>query len=223
MTQETAFASKAMSSLAGKINTGNLTADVTQSGKSTPVKTAKSVYGLALDTQSGGADVKNTSDGVIYATLITSTVPEFGARNEARSNGLGMTVTYTSSNGKLLNPAEIPQGTDFTVTITVGNSSTMKDYTNLALTEVVPSGWEIFNDRLFGSGDSRAAYSYRDIRDDRVIWYFDLPRGKSKTFKIKMHAAYEGEFTLPSVKCEALYDAHISANSASGTAKVTSE
>lgn len=223
MTQETAFASKAMSSLAGKINTGNLTADVTQSGKATPVKTAKSVYGLALDTQSGGADVNNTSDGVIYATLITSTVPEFGARNEARSNGLGMTVTYTSSNGKLLNPAEIPQGTDFTVTITVGNSSTMRDYTNLALTEVVPSGWEIFNDRLFGAGDSRAAYSYRDIRDDRVIWYFDLPRGKSKTFKIKMHAAYEGEFTLPSVKCEALYDAHISANSASGTAKVTSE
>ena len=99
----------------------------------------------------------------------------------------------------------------------------MKDYTNLALTQVVPSGWEIFNDRLFGSGESRSNFSYRDIRDDRVIWYFDLSRGKSKTFKVKMHAAYEGEFTLPSVKCEALYDAHISANSASGTAKVTAE
>ena len=223
MTQETAFATKAMSSLAGKVNTGNLTFDVTQSGKVTPVKTAKSVAGIELDTQAGGADVKNTSDGVIYATLITSTVPEFGARNEARNNGLNMTVTYTSSGGKVLNPNEIPQGTDFTVTITVGNTSAMRDYTNLALTEVVPSGWEIFNDRLFGSGPSTSSYSYRDIRDDRVIWYFDLPRGRSKTFKIKMHAAYEGEFTLPSVKCEALYDAHISANSASGTAKVTAQ
>ena len=82
---------------------------------------------------------------------------------------------------------------------------------------------EIFNDRLFGSGETRAGYSYRDIRDDRVIWYFDLPRGRSKTFKVKMHAAYEGEFTHPSVKCEALYDAHISANSASGTAKVVAQ
>ena len=223
-TQESAFASKSMSSLAAKVNTGNLTAEVTQSGNSTPVKSAKSVQTLSLDTKSGSAEVKNTSDGVIYATLITSTVPEFGVKNEARNNGLGMTVTYTASNGKVINPAEIPQGTDFTVTITVGNTSSMRDYTNLALTETVPSGWEIFNDRLFGgSGESRTGYNYRDIRDDRVIWYFDLPRGKSKTFKIKMHAAYEGEFTLPSVKCEALYDAHISANSASGTAKVTSE
>ena len=223
MTQETAFATKAMSALAGKVNTGNLSAEVTQSGNTTPVKSAKSVTGIALDTKSGGAEVKNTSEGVIYATLITSTKPEFGARTEAHANGLSMSVTYTSEGGKTLNPTEIPQGTDFTVTITVGNSSGMRDYTNLALVEAVPSGWEIFNDRLFGSGESKAAYSYRDIRDDRVIWYFDLPRGRSKTFKIKMHAAYEGEFTLPSVKCEALYDAKISANSASGVAKVVSE
>ena len=222
-TQEAAFATKAMSGLAAKVNTGNISADVTQAGKSFPVKSAKSVTGRALDTQTGGADVKNTSDGSLYATLITSTVAEFGTRNEAHNNGISLGVTYTSSNGKVLNPAEIPQGTDFTVTITVGNTSSMRDYTNLALTEVVPSGWEIFNDRLFGGGESKTGYSYRDIRDDRVIWYFDLSRGKSKTFRIKMHAAYEGEFSLPSVKCEALYDARVSANSASGTAKVTAE
>ena len=223
MTQETAFAARSMATLAAKVNSGNLSAEVIQSGNSTPVKTAKSVYGLALDTKSGGAEVKNTSDGVIHATLITSVKPEFGARSEARANGLSMSVTCTSEGGKTLNPSEIPQGTDFTVTITVGNTSGVRDYTNLALTEAVPSGWEIFNDRLFGSGESKSAYTYRDIRDDRVIWYFDLPRGRSKTFRVKMHAAYEGEFTLPSVKCEALYDAKISANSASGVAKVVSE
>ena len=222
-TQESAFATRAMSGLASKVNTGTLSAEVTQSGKTTPVKTAKAVSSVALDTQSGSADVKNTSDGSIYATLITSTIAEFGTRNEAHNNGISLGVTYTSSNGKVLNPAEIPQGTDFTVTITVGNTSSMRDYTNLALVEVVPSGWEIFNDRLFGSGESRSGYSYRDIRDDRVIWYFDLSRGRSKTFRMKMHAAYEGEFTLPSVKCEAMYDSRISANSASGTAKVTAE
>ena len=222
-TQESAFASKSMAALAAKVNTGNISAEVTQSGNTTPMKSAKSVTTLALDTKAGSAEVKNTSEGVVYATMVVSTVPEFGVKNEARANGLALTVTYTSSNGQVINPAQIQQGTDFTVTITVGNTSSMKDYTNLALTEVVPSGWEIFNDRLFGSGEGRTNYSYRDIRDDRVIWYFDLPRGKSKTFKVKMHAAYEGEFTLPSVKCEALYDAHISANSASGTAKVTAE
>ena len=223
MSLETAFASRGMASLAGKVNTGNIEVEVSQSGNVTPLKGPKSVYSLALDTRSGGADVKNNSDGVVYATLITSSVPGSGVKNESRGNGISMNVTYTSSSGKVLNPAEIAQGTDFTVTITVGNSSPMRDYTYLALTEVVPSGWEIFNDRLFSPGETNGGYSNRDIRDDRVIWYFNLPRGRSKTFKVNMRAAYEGEFTLPSVKCEALYDAHVSANSASGTTKVTSE
>ena len=61
----------------------------------------------------------------------------------------------------------------------------------------------------------------KDIRDDRVIWFFDLPKGSSKTFRMKMHASYLGEFTLPAIKCEAMYDPHIVANTASGTAKVT--
>ena len=86
---------------------------------------------------------------------------------------------------------------------------------------MIPSGWEIMNDRLYGGESSKASYNYRDIRDDRVIWFFDLPKGTSKTFRIKMHASYQGEFILPAVKCEAMYDPHISANTASGTAKVT--
>ena len=60
-----------------------------------------------------------------------------------------------------------------------------------------------------------------DIRDDRVVWHFDLPKGTAKTFRIKMRAAYQGSFNLPPVKCEAMYDARISANTASGTAAVT--
>ena len=123
--------------------------------------------------------------------------------------------------GKTLTPEKIQQGTDFNLTITVGNTSGAKDYTNLALTEAIPSGWEIINDRLLGQGASKASFTYKDIRDDRVIWFFDLPKGSSKTFRMKMHASYLGELTLPAIKCEAMYDPHIVANTASSTAKVT--
>ena len=177
-----------------------------------------SVY---VDTECGSIDITNKMNGLLYATLVTSVIPEPGSRVEARSNGLSLSVAYSSLSGKTLTPEKIQQGTDFNVTITVGNTSGAKDYTNLALTEAIPSGWEIINDRLLGQGASKASFTYKDIRDDRVIWFFDLPKGSSKTFRMKMHASYLGEFTLPAIKCEAMYDPHIVANTASGTAKVT--
>jgi hypothetical protein len=220
-TQEACFVTRAMNLLSGKVNTGVLSAEVTQKGNQMQVKSAKSVCNVNLDTETGGVDIKNTSDGSIHATLVTSSIPKPGTRTEARYNGLSLSVSYLSEEGSLLNPSSIPQGTDFTVSINVGNVSGIKDYTHLALTEVVPSGWEIFNDRLFGSGDGNGLYDHMDIRDDRVVWHFDLPKGTAKTFRIKMRAAYQGSFNLPPVKCEAMYDARISANTASGTAAVT--
>lgn len=221
MTQEVTFATTAMRRLAQKVSSGALSAEIRQDGETVMAKTAKAIYSMPVDTQNGNIEVTNTSDGTIYATLITSVRPESGDKVEAKSNGLNLKVSYMSESGGILNPHDISQGTDFTVNISVGNTSGSKDYTNLALTEMIPSGWEIVNDRLFGGEIATTAYSYRDIRDDRVSWFFDLAKGTSKTFRIKMHASYQGEFILPAVKCEAMYDPHISANTASGKAKVS--
>ncbi len=42
---------------------------------------------------------------------------------------------------------DIRQGTDF-MAITLSNISGTSDYTNLALTHIIPSGWEIYNERM---------------------------------------------------------------------------
>ena len=220
-TQELAFTTNALKKLAAKVGSDNIAAEVRQGDKTASVKSAKSIGMATVDTECGSIDITNKMNGLLYATLVTSVLPEPGSRVEARSNGLSLSVAYSSLSGKTLTPEKIQQGTDFNVTITVGNTSGAKDYTNLALTEAIPSGWEIINDRLLGQGASKASFTYKDIRDDRVIWFFDLPKGSSKTFRMKMHASYLGEFTLPAIKCEAMYDPHIVANTASGTAKVT--
>ena len=220
-TQQISFSTHAMGLLAGKTNTGALEAELTQGGDVQKVKSAKSVFATNLDTRSGSLDIKNRSDGTIYTTLITATRAPMGQRVEAKANGVSLHAEYLGENGKPIDPTAIQQGTDFRVRIVVGNTSGMKDYRNMALRLTVPSGWEILNDRLFGSPGSDAGFDYRDIRDDRVSWHFDLPNGTSKTFSMKLHAAYEGEFTLPAIQCEALYDAHVNANTASGIARVT--
>lgn len=221
MTQEAAFATNAMKRLAQEVGTGTLSAEIKQGEKAISVKTTKANKSTPLDSQNGNVDVTNNTDCNIYATLITSTVPEYGDKVEAKSNGLSLRVVYTAENGKTLNPRSIPQGSDFTVSITVANTSGTRDYNNLALTEMIPSGWEIINDRLFGGESANASYSHLDIRDDRICWFFDLAKGAGKTFRVKMHASYQGEYILPAIKCEAMYDSHINANTASGTATVT--
>ena len=49
-------------------------------------------------------------------------------------------------------------------------------------------------------------FTYQDIRDDRVLTYFDLKPNEKKTFRMLLSATYEGKFYLPSVHCQAMYD-----------------
>ena len=219
-TQEAAFASKAMAVLAGIAGNGALNAEVEQGGNTQQIRSAKSTSAVNLDAEDGQVSVHNLSDGIVYATLVTSGKAKAGQRTEASASGLTLSVKYLGENGKPLDPASLAQGTEFSMTVTVGNASAAREVRSLALTAAVPSGWEIYNDRLLGGTAGDDPVTYRDIRDDRIIWYFDLDKGASKTFRAKLRAAYEGEYILPSVRCEAMYDAKTSANTASGTARV---
>ena len=111
-----------------------------------------------------------------------------------------------------LEVSDIVQGTDFKYVVHVYNPGTAGDAKDLALTQMVPSGWEIRNLRLEGSTITGADEpDYRDIRDDRVYSYFDLPAGASRQFVVVCHAAFAGEFYLPPVSCEAMYNNEIRA------------
>ena len=140
----------------------------------------------------------------------------------AHSSQLVMDVQYLDNSGNKINPESLKQGTEFTAVVKVTNN-TINNYSNLALTIAIPSGWEIFNERLYNteSSTSMSAFTYNDIRDKASIFYFDLPKGQSTTFRTRMTAIYEGTFSLPSVSCEAMYDNSIYARSESGIVKVT--
>ena len=65
------------------------------------------------------------------------------------------------------------------------------------------------------------AEEYLDIRDDRINWFFDLPRrGQSLDFAVKLNAVTQGEFSLPPTQVEAMYDRDFRARKAGGTVVV---
>ena len=98
-------------------------------------------------------------------------------------------------NGSPIDTHSLHQGTDFMAVVTVANISGTTDYTNLALTHIIPAGWEIFNERMAGQITTSAPYSYQDIRDDRILTYFNLQQGQAKTFTVRLQATYSGDLS----------------------------
>ena len=171
------------------------------------------MFEKTLATAPGGGEVtvKNNGKGALNVDLITRT-QLLNDTLPAIANNLRLDVRYTDMNGTAISINPIKQGTDFMAVVTVANISGTSDYNDLALTHIIPSGWEIYNERMIDypeqatSTDMNNSYTYRDIRDDRVLTYFNLKRGQSKTFTIRLQATYAGTFILPAIQCEAMYD-----------------
>ena len=210
-TQESAFAAIAYHHLLyDKVGGAAIHAKV--DGKE--IASAGSLVSLPL---SGTGKVESMADGKLFATVLN--VSRTGVRT-AVSNGLAVEVKYVGENGAAVNPASLAQGTRFSAVIKVKGDA-VRAHENLALTLGIPSGWEIVNDRLTGGASADDGYDYKDIRDDRVLWFFGLPAARSKTFTVQLRAAYEGVYALPAVVCEAMYDPAVNACTASGKASVT--
>ena len=157
----------------------------------------------------GKFKIKNTSSEMLYVRIILQGIPEIGVSVDAQKD-LRMSVSYSLPDGSSISPLSIEQGTDFTATVTVTHPGILKNYKNLALSQIFPSGWEIINTRLYDAGYGVSGNTEnQDIRDDRVYTYFDLRRGKSKTFKVMLNASYAGKFWMPPIYCDAMYDASI--------------
>ena len=232
-TQSTAFALMAMGRLAEKLS-GSLDFTWTWNGKQQPaVKSAKAVFEKEISTspKSGTVAVKNQGKGALSVDLITRT-QLLNDTLPAISDNLRMDIRYASMDGKPMSVNDIRQGTDFTAIASISNTSGTTDYTNLALTHIIPSGWEVYNERMTvpeaepqettdSSGNVSGQYTYQDIRDDRVLTYFNLRRGETKIFTIRLQATYAGNFILPAVQCEAIYDVNVQARSKAGRTTVS--
>ena len=234
-TQSTAFALMAMGRLAEQLS-GTLDFTWSWNGKQQPaVKSAKAVFEkeIATSPKSGTVSVKNQGKGALSVDLITRT-QLLNDTLPAIADNIRLDVKYTDMAGSPISVEDIRQGTDFMSAVTLSNISGTSDYSNLALTHIIPSGWEIYNERMIvpeaSSSNSHEAntpessagkYTYKDIRDDRVLTYFDLRRGESKTFTVRLQATYAGNFILPAIQCEAMYDAAVQARTKAGRTTVS--
>ena len=211
-TQTTAYCLLAISKFVGNTETGDPISFSYQinGGKSTNAKTDMPLAQVDMGLQNaekGTVSITNNSSGVLFATVALEGIPAAGKIDESSTN-LAMTVSYMDMNGNGLNPERIEQGTDFMAEVRVKHPGIRDHYQEMALTQIFPSGWEIHNTRMDGFENVYTANKpkYEDIRDDRVLTYFDINKGATQTYRVLLNAAYLGKFYLPTVYCEAMYD-----------------
>ena len=207
---------KSQTSTIGILLNGEKTTEIVQRDK---------VYSgeLKLLDRNNSLTIENSSDKPIYITLTRKGIP-LTSEQTPEEKGLSMKISYLNMDLKPVDHRDLTQGSDFLMVVNVTNRS-LSAVDNIALTQMVPSGWEIQNTRLFEAdfGVKDSPYDYRDIRDDRVNTYFSLTRGQTKTFVLVLNAAYKGDFYQPSVWCEAMYSAGYYSRFPGNTVKVTGE
>ena len=210
-TQTVAYSLLAMSRYIGGGDAGEAFSfeQLIGSGAARPVKAEQPIHREVLKMfPDEGENIKlnNTAEKTLYATIIAEGVPRAG-EEQASHKDLAMEVEYKDLDGNSIEVDKMTQGSDFVVDVSISNHTQAK-IDNIALTQILPSGWEIHNSRMDAEqNNNNAAFDYQDTRDDRVYTYFELKPGETKTFRTLLNATYLGQYYLPGVSVEAMYNA----------------
>ena len=176
------------------------------------IQTTKYFYKLNIPNPntSNSIHIKNLSNYPIYIQSISKEILPIGSETSLE-NKLSLNLSYLTKDEKVVDINNIKQTTDLIAKIDVTNKYN-QPLTRLALTYTLPSGWEILNDRLLAMSTSENLnYDYKDLRDDKINYYFSLKAGETKTFKIPVNVSFAGKFYHPMIICEDMYNPQIKA------------
>ena len=228
-TQGIAWALLAVSKYLGG-DTSNFTADFSETSSNTlsnanksesNINSNKAISSTTLANPNSEITLKNTSTIKLFATLINTGVPDAGIE-QSIEKGLSLDVEFAVRDEKnkelwrSIVGSSILQGSDVKFTVTVSNNS-KQNAKNIALTIPVAAGMEILSatehtqSSLEKTQKNTKQYDYRDLRDDRIHYYFSLKRGQQKTFTLTANASYKGRYYLPAINVEAMYDGSLKA------------
>lgn len=229
-TQTTAYSLIAIAKFCGK-NPGGAKILVNGSvdGKNVDINSASYLKQLPVLFSKGSSNIAITNKGnnTLYVRLIIQGQPLAGDSIKINNNPavLNMNVSYLTQNGTAIDISKITQGSDFVAKVTITNPGKRGYYSEMALSQIFPSGWEILNARMFdGEGAFKSSSSsYQDIRDDRVYTYFNIGPNQTHTYYIQLNASYLGRYFLPGTYCEAMYDNSITAGVNGRWVEVTSQ
>ena len=206
-TQETSYALLAFSKMVAQNGGTAMKVQYIKDGVTATVDTNSPMAAREVPTSQGNNEMIliNDKDNTVFVRLIQAGKLPLGEELSTSKN-LRVATSFVDTNNSPITIDQLRQGTEFTAQIVVQNTSGSA-IDNVALTQFFPSGWEIVNTRFTDAGGGTTSSArYTDIRDDKVMFYFDLNARASKTFTVRVNASYLGTYYLPGTQAEAMYD-----------------
>lgn len=207
-TQTTAMGLKVFAQVIGESKPGPWTVDWTQDGRTEVLKSTQSVLlkTIELKGQKPKVQLKNNSENPLFVQLTQRGILPMGQEKVVQQK-LNAQVVLKNKKGQIYTGNSFEQGSEWIAEINLKNNSSER-VDQVALTYVLPSGFEILNFRYTDYGEqTNAGVDYTDIRDDRMLYYFSLKSGETKTFRVLVQASYLGKYYAPGLQAEAMYDA----------------
>ena len=143
--------------------------------------------------------VQNNSSATLFGVATCSGMSVAG-EEKSKDEGIKMIVEG------IADLARAKSGEEVIIKVKITNRSERK-LENLALTVPVPTCVEFTNERVASEGRYRdSSFTYQDIKDTAIYTYFDLERGAVATFNFRGTVAFTGDYYIPAIHCEAMYD-----------------
>ena len=160
---------------------------------------------MVAQTGANSITLKNIKNNTVYVRVLNTGILPIGQEKAIQSD-VSASIVFKNRKGSVINVSKISQGTEFIAEVTIKNQRN-EHVENVALSQILPSGFEIVNTRFTDYGDATNNIAdYIDIRDDRTNFYFGMKAGETKVFRILLNASYLGNYYLPGLQCEAMYD-----------------
>ena len=148
-----------------------------------------------------------------YSIEVYKHLPKDIKNRLQRDKDISIKREFIYENEERVNLNHIKQGTKLYSKIIINNKTR---YNNLVISHRIPACFEIINSRLTkeeGKKSQNVKITNRDIRDDRVLYFLNLPSAKKgineAVIYLPLIASSKGECMLPSMLIEAMYDSRM--------------
>jgi uncharacterized protein YfaS (alpha-2-macroglobulin family) len=179
---------------------------------------------IPIEDFGGKVIIALQGEGKIYYSIVQEGIRKDG-KMRIEDKNLRMRRQFFD---RLGNPASldgIKQNTLLIVKLTL--ESDVADVENVAISDLLPAGFEIENPRL--TENSQYAFTknastpvYVDIRDDRINYYANFEdEGRVKIFYYLVRAVTRGEFNYAPIVGEAMYNGDYYSASGGGKVRIT--
>jgi uncharacterized protein YfaS (alpha-2-macroglobulin family) len=206
-TQEMSFGFLAMGKFARLTPIGKATANIKNGDKTLADFSGKDIWIKKPDaTQPVTIDVKG--EGSIFYFVESQGLPADGKVKDA-DNYLKVRRSYFTKDKREITNGQFNQNDLIVVKITL-ESLTGASIENVAITDILPAGFEIENARITEMPElswvnTDMNYDYRDIRDDRIHFFTTAGNGV-QTFYYLARAVTPGTYQLGPVGADAMYN-----------------